>query len=229
MRRLVRRLSSKHPSRDETSVAPNASNGRSSTASDPDNTPMDEPRAAVLGLEDDGLLAKRCLAGDVAAWEQIYAQCHEPLLVSIRFMLGVQGKDANLVDEIAARVWYALVAKDGELLARYNPARGAKLVTFMRALARDELAKHFRGELRRRKREITAFHDRPRPENDLDLSLDSLPEFLATLTPRERGFCNDYLLAEPSGAAAQTHSSANIWQLTHRIHQKLLRFLDLRP
>ena len=33
----------------------------------------------------------------------------------------------NLVDEIAARVWYALVANDGELLARYKPNRRCSL------------------------------------------------------------------------------------------------------
>ena len=58
-----------------------------------------------------------------AAWparwphgRRLYAQCHEPLLLSIRIMLGPRNTDANLVDEIAARVWYALVANDGELL-----------------------------------------------------------------------------------------------------------------
>ena len=69
------------------------------------------------------MLAKRCLSGEVAAWEELYAQCHEPLLVSIRIMLGPQSADATLVDEIAARVWYALVANDGELLSRYKPSR----------------------------------------------------------------------------------------------------------
>ena len=80
--------------------------------------------AVKAGLSADAALASRCLAGDVAAWEELYAQCHEPLLVSIRVMLGPQSADASLVDEIAARVWYALVAKDGELLARYKPSRG---------------------------------------------------------------------------------------------------------
>ena len=75
------------------------------------------------GLCADGLLAKRCLAGEVAAWEELYAQCHEPLLISIRIMLGPQSADASLVDEIAARVWYALVANDGKLLSRYKPSR----------------------------------------------------------------------------------------------------------
>lgn len=179
------------------------------------------------GLHADGLLAKRCLAGEVSAWEELYAQCHEPLLVSTRIMLGGQSKDADLVDEIAARVWYALVAKDGELLSRYNPKRGARLVTFLRALAKDEIARHIRGEVRRRKRELSALRERPRdPMNDFGQSGDSLSEFLCTLTPHERVFCNDYLLAEPSSTQEPSHSTANIWQLSHRIYRKLLRFLD---
>lgn len=186
-----------------------------------------ERSADSAGLRADGLLAKRCLAGEVAAWEELYAQCHEPLLVSTRILLGGQSKDADLVDEIAARVWYALVAKDGELLSRYNPKRGARLVTFLRALAKDEIARHIRGEVRRRKRELSSLRERPRdPMKDFGHSDDSLSEFLGTLTPHERVFCNDYLLAEPSGAKEQSHSTANIWQLSHRIYRKLLRFLD---
>jgi hypothetical protein len=185
-----------------------------------------EGDADVSGSLADARLVQRCLAGEVAAWEELYAQCHEPLLVSVRIMLNGQSKDANLVDEIAARVWYALVAKDGELLTRYNPQR-ARLVTFLRALAKDEIARHFRGEVRRRRRELLALRERPQSTGS-GQSADSLSEFLCTLTPHERVFCNDYLLTEPSGAAEQPHSAANIWQLSHRIYRKLLRFLDVR-
>ncbi len=80
--------------------------------------------AAEAFLQADRQLVDRCLAGEVAAWEEFYAQCHKPLGTAIRIMLG-RPHDPNLVAEIAARVWYALVAKDGELLARYSPAYGA--------------------------------------------------------------------------------------------------------
>ncbi|MGA2030687.1 MAG: hypothetical protein ABSG68_00385 [Thermoguttaceae bacterium] len=134
--------------------------------------------------------------------------------------------DPNLVDEIAARVWYALVANDGELLARYSPQRGARLITFMRALAKDEICRHFRAEIRRREREVAAFRERP-PLAGIDsgYSASGLREFLATLSPQEHSFCCEVLLAEPAPGGEISRSAANIWQLTHRIYKKLLRFL----
>jgi hypothetical protein len=181
---------------------------------------------SLAGARADAQLAKRCLAGDVAAWEQLYAQCHEPLQLSIKIMLGQQSNDANLVDEIAARVWYALVANDGELLARYDFERGARLITFLRALAKDQSAQHFREEVRRRNRELSALRERQRHEKNLGQPGNSLSEFLGTLTPHERVFCSDYLLAEPSGPAKEPCSATSVWQLSHRIYRKLLRFLD---
>jgi hypothetical protein len=178
------------------------------------------------GIDADADLARRCLAGDVAAWEAFYAQCHEPLQVAIRILLGRQASDASLVEEIAARVWYAMVANDGELLARYDPARGARLITFMRTLAKDEISRHFRAEFRRRERLLTALRERPQQRPDPAQLPLALGEFLGTLTPNERSFCSDYLLAQaPEGAAAR-HSMANIWQRSRRLYQKLLRFLD---
>ena len=196
--------------------------------------PVDEPTvqtrgkgAEATGARADGSLAQRCLAGEVDAWEQLYAQCHDPLLVSIGILLGRQSSDSNLVDEIAARVWYALVANDGELLARYDANRGARLITFLRALAKDEIARHFREEVRRRNRELSALRERPRhEERTLGQQVSSLTEFLCTLTPQEKIFCSDYLLAEPAPAEGP-YSSANIWQLSHRIYHKLLHFLKV--
>ena len=93
-------------------------------------TPRHLPRqvedASKAFLQADRQLVDRCLAGEVAAWEEFYAQCHDPLCTAIRIMLGRPHGDPNLVDEIASRVWYALVANDGKLLGRYSPdlARG---------------------------------------------------------------------------------------------------------
>lgn len=185
--------------------------------------------ADTVGLHADAMLVERCVAGEVAAWEALYGQCHEPLLTSVRIMLGRQSNDANLVDEIAARVWYALVAKDGELLARYDSKRGARLVTFLRALAKDEISRHFRAEVRRRKRELEVLREKGQhPGVAPSHPVDSLAEFLCTLTAHERAFCSDYLLAQPTGAPEKLHSEANVWQLTHRIYLKLMRFLHAR-
>ena len=144
---------------------------------------------------------------------------------------GRKDSDANLVEEIAARVWYALVANDGELLARYDSTRGARLITFLRALAKDEIVRHFREEIRRRNRELSVLRDRPQhhqhQEKTLGQQVSSLAEFLCTLTPQERNFCSDYLLAEP--AAEGPYSSTSIWQLSHRVYHKLRGFLNLPP
>ena len=106
----------------------------------------------MAGIRADALLAQRCLAGEVAAWEQLYRQCHEPLLASIRVMLGRQSSDAESGGRDRGNVWYALVADDGELLLQYDSANGARLV--LRALAKDQLARYFREEVRRRQREL---------------------------------------------------------------------------
>jgi len=178
-------------------------------------------------LRADGLLAKRCLAGEVAAWEEIYAQCHEPLLVSISIMLDPKYSDASLVDEIAARVWYALVANDGELLARYKPKRGARLITFLRALAKDEIVRHIRSEVRRRNREVASLRVRPKHlGQDDSQSSNILGEFFGTLTQSEKIFCSNYLLAAPADAVDQTYTKANVWQLSHRIRRKLNHFFN---
>ena len=182
--------------------------------------------ASEVFLQADRQLVDRCLAGEVAAWEEFYSQCHDPLCTAVRIMLGRFHGDPNLVDEIAARVWYALVANDGKLLARYSPKRGARLITFMRALAKDEICRHFRSEIRRRERELSALCERPRPGGiDSGHSASGLTEFLSTLTTQEHDFCCEVLLAEPAPGGKTSRSSDNVWQLTHRLYEKLLDFL----
>jgi len=186
----------------------------------------DADRDGVLA---DRRLAERCLAGEVAAWEEFYGQCHEPLLLSIEIMMGLYDPDPNLVEEIAARVWYALIANDGKLLGRYNSKRGARLITFIRTLAKTQVNRHFRAERRRRKRERAALRERPGHRvADVGQSITSLEAFLATLTPHERNFCHEYLLDSPCQSGDQTQPTrlgANVSQLSHRIREKLLRFV----
>lgn len=183
-------------------------------------------------LADQGLVV-RCLSGEVGAWEELYGRCHGPLLLAIEMMLDPRNRDPHLVDEIAARVWYALVGNDGELLSRYDTDRGARLITFMRAIARDEISRYFRTERRRRDREQAAIREKPQhhaPDHGQPTA--ALDEFLATLTPHERGFFGEHLLCPPSERGensrpnSQKLSAASAWQLTHRIHRKLLEFLD---
>ena len=57
------------------------------------------------------------MAGDEQAWEQLYRQHHRRLLRTIKSLCGPETADVHLVEEIAARVWYALLRDDGQLLA----------------------------------------------------------------------------------------------------------------
>lgn len=203
--------------------------------SEPEAVPREDEEAAEdgqtqeeSGLEKDRCLAQRCVAGEVKAWEELYAQCDHRLRVSIRCLLPRSMADGELVDEIAARVWFALVDKDGKLLRRYDPQQGGRLTTFMRILAKDELCRHFRSELRRRKRELGALRDKPRlGHEDAELSIGEMEEFLRTLTPREHSFYREVLLGESGDAPPLVRSAANVWQLTHRVYQKFLGFLRL--
>jgi len=183
------------------------------------------------GILADVALAKRCVAGEVAAWEQLYGQCHDTLLGTIRKMLGPHGADFSSVDEIAARVWYALVANDGELLRRYSPKYGARLGTFMRALAKDEISRHLRAERRRRKRERRAAVKKSSREQSVAAEMNaSLSEFLVTLSPAERGFADSYLLApanQPLPVAEPRPPATSFWRLTSRIRKKLIDFFGL--
>jgi len=177
-------------------------------------------------------LVQRCVQGEVAAWEELYAQCHQPLCAVIRRRLGRSFADPNLVDELAARVWYAVVANDGELLAKYRPDRGARILTFLCSIARHKMVHYLRCECRRLARDLASARQRrfaavsyPEP------ACASLTDFLATLTPHERRFCTDHLLAggTPTAPTAEkTYSRSNIWQLTHRVYEKLLTFFDRR-
>ena len=122
------------------------------------------------------------------AWEELHLQCHDNLVGTICCLLRGRSNDTNLADEIAARVWYALVEKDGELLLRYDPECGARLITFMRAIARDIMCRHFRSERRRSIRECEASREHP---GHLSAQIDqvdiSLEEFLARGSRPENG------------------------------------------
>ena len=179
-------------------------------------------------VAEDRQLVERCLAGEIAAWSEMYRQFHERLLSSIRSMLGRQGQDTNLVDEIAARVWYALVKNNHELLAKFDASRGCRLSTFLFVLAKNETRVLFRSERRRRNREQVA------SRSEMEGSASSLlgdrladEEFLVTLSPAEKTFYLDVLVARPAEReqAQQAYSSEYLWQLRHRVRKKLERFI----
>jgi DNA-directed RNA polymerase specialized sigma24 family protein len=172
----------------------------------------------------DVLLVKRCLQGDNDAWKEMYEQCQPKLLLSVRALIGKNGRGVNLAEEITARVWLSLVNADGSLLDRYDSQRGYRLTTFLASLARHELLKYWRSEQRRENRERQALSNRSKtPVVGIDHTKVYWHEFLNTLTHREREFVEKVLLAPP-GEEAEEFTRANTWQLRRRIMTKIQRF-----
>ncbi|NLX53542.1 MAG: sigma-70 family RNA polymerase sigma factor [Planctomycetaceae bacterium] len=201
-------------------------NGQNSETARPDGAP---PRSDTQTPDDpdDQTLVDRCRAGDDAAWAEVHARCQSQLIRQIRYTLGERARDQNLVDEIAARVWFGLVADDGYLLERFEPGKGSGLSKYIAAIARFEVLRHQRGEFRRRQREQETQFARRAVHDDrhfAEMTID-VQEFLPTLTPREKEFFYRVLLG--NDGEQMEISAANAWQLRHRIRRKLLEFLDL--
>lgn len=173
--------------------------------------------------QSDRALIDSCLAGQPAAWDALYHTCHDSLLAAIRRQLGPhKSRNAELVDEIAARVWFVLVRNDGELLNRFDPAFGVRLTSFLAAIAKDLMSRHFRSEVRRSRREAVSLQNRP-TATPPSLPPLALEEFLSTLTPAERTFYDDVLAKGEQDPSRAGYSKANAWQLTSRIHRKFRR------
>ena len=176
--------------------------------------------AEIAGTaEGDRQLAKRCLAGEVAAWEELYGRYHEPLCRAIGGMLGAGGSDLSRVDEIAARVWYAVVRNDGELLDRFDPARHTRLGGFLRGLARIEIMQYFRTEYRRRNQEAACVAHAGGSVGYSDWQVNAMiDDFATTLTAGEQEFLEEHLLGQPE-SGERRWSDATIWQ-RGRGHEK---------
>jgi DNA-directed RNA polymerase specialized sigma24 family protein len=192
----------------------------------PERTEAVFPEPDRSGLEADVRLVARCKRGEPVAWSEIYQSFHDRLQASIRPILGPMANDASLVDEIAARVWYALIRNDFELLGRFDPTRGCRLSTFLGVIAKHEARQLLRSERRRRTREQGASKvEATSPLAAREQEIASDEEFLATLTPSERAFYVEVVLAPADAIPAREYSKANAWQLTHRVREKLEDFL----
>lgn len=193
------------------------------------NSPEAPPppvRDVPLTPKDDRELVDDCLAGDLGAWSMLYQACHPKLCAAISTFLRRLSADIDLVDEISARVWYAVVRNDGELLNRFEPERGCRLTTFLAAVAKSEAKQYFRSEKRRKRREALV------SRSEVGLHSNSLPdaticqdEFVASLSPSERAYYESVLLAI-EGSASTEYSREYSWQLRHRVRTKLNRFFE---
>lgn len=190
-----------------------------------DSTGRISPHARGGSATDDQLV-QACIAGTDGAWERMYALCHGPLLRTIQVSLGAQSPSDPLVDEIAARVWFALIRDDFRLLSSFDAARDVRLRSFLAGLARIEILRFFRSERRRILHEGRGGH-RSLLLKRATLDFDSmLEDFSATLTASEREVLEADLAppGEDVGDRLPHVSREAIYQRRHRISIKLREF-----
>lgn len=179
----------------------------------------------------DGLLVKACLAGSQQAWTQLYCETQPRLCEAIGFMLRRVGQHNHLTDEIAARVWFALIRDSGRLLMRFDSERDCRFGVFLVGLARNEIMRYFRSERRRMRREKIGGRVRGAIASYTEAEMDRLMrDFATTLTPRERDFLQRCLKNDDTPNACEPDtlemSDTNVWQHRSRLRRKLESFFS---
>lgn len=196
-------------------------------------------------------LIDRCLAEEDGAWDELYREFHDELLNAIRTFT-VRYNNPELIDEIAARVWYSLTKSDFALLHRFDTSRGASFSAYLSGIAANEFSTYLRTERRRRTREEIVGKISLKRSATPPPEAEDLDEFLAVLTDREREFFLTHLVSgkgqagdhepptgEANGGSAsaadadasgdsdgETLSPVNIRQLRHRVRRKLTRYMS---
>lgn len=193
--------------------------------------PSDDP--LVWRVLQERELIDRCAEGAAQAWSELYLRFHSRLLKTIEMTITPARNDLELVEEIAARVWYALVRDECRLLKAFDPERGASFATYLSIVAKSTAFQYFRAERRRRRREFIVSKSIDIGESDEPMQLlDFADVFLESLSPQERRFYHEHLMARADGQAGApsdkngTISEPNAWQLRHRVLNKLRTYID---
>lgn len=173
----------------------------------------------------DAALLQRCLDGDVLGWEALYDLCQVPLQAAIRSQLGNRARDRDLLEELTAQVWYALVDQEAALLSSFRPDRNCRLTTFVAAVAKNLARNFLRSERRRRTREAGVASQRAEFQVAESGGLSLVAEELrATLSARESGFF-DWCLADcPSQQDTFSGSENTDHQLRFRLRKKVRHY-----
>ena len=178
----------------------------------------------------DQQVVQRCLEGDERAWEKLYRKCHPRLRKAIELLLGVDASDGHVIEEIAARVWYALLKDNHRLLAAYDADRDSALDGFLMGLARIEILRYTRSERRRHSHEMSGGRNRLEEQRVSDWQLATMmDEFTSTLTAGERKFMERFLTGpvdDQTDAELEDLPATTVWTRRYRIRRKLNRFLE---
>jgi len=185
----------------------------------------DDGRSSVLA---DRQLVDDCLTRKPGAWERMYNRAHPALMMAVRKHLGSRAGDQQLVEEIAAQVWYLLIQHDGELLNRFSTERDRRLSSYLGGLAQNQVRTYDRGEQRRHAREAEATRSHRAGEtihesrNPLEMQ-----DFLSTLSDREKKYvawCMRPPAAEPAEQEPFSANENSDRQLRHRLKNKMGTF-----
>ena len=217
-------MSKQNSRNDETGIA------ESAPATNPGPIRCDGGASVKDHVNGDRQIVDRCLAGDKQAWERLYRTYHPRLRRAIQLLLGAEASDVHVIDEIAARVWYALLQNDGRLLGTYDADRQSALDSFLMGLARIEILRYTRAERRRHQHEMRSGRRRLDEQRVSEWQLATMmDEFVSTLTPGQRDFMERFLTA-PAGnkpdSPVEDLSGNCIRVRRHRIRRKLNDFLE---
>src|SRR5262245_47642281 len=84
------------------------------------------------------LLLEPCLEGNNTAWSSLFDELQPILIRMVKQVLGTNSQDQDLVDEIAARVWFTLVDRRFHYLRAFDPQLGVQLTTYLSGIAKTE-------------------------------------------------------------------------------------------
>ena len=178
----------------------------------------------------DRQIVDRCLSGDKQAWEGLYKEFHPRLQKGIQLLLGSEAANVHIIDEIAARVWYALLRDDLRLLGTYDADRESTLDGFLMGLARIEILRYTRAERRRHQHEMRSGRRRLQERRVSEWQLSTMmDEFVSTLTPAQQEFMERFLTApaeDDPDPALNELSGICVRVRRHRIRRKLNDFLE---
>ena len=169
----------------------------------------------------------RCFRGEQRAWEEFFATCTPDLRRLVGYFLGPHRRDAETIEEIVARTWYALVRNDAKLLRRCARIPCGCQRRFLAGIVRNEVRRYVRGEsdrARRQRQFADLCTDRRRPVPTASDYGTMLEDFAQTLNGNERDFFENYLLGSPD--SGRVLSDANVWQRRHRLRVKAMHFLQ---
>jgi DNA-directed RNA polymerase specialized sigma24 family protein len=168
------------------------------------------------------VLVQQCLLGQSEAWDRLYSLCHDSLCAAIRHFLTTP--DEDLVDELAACVWYALVREDCRLMRKFSESRCVRFTTYLNAIACNVARDYLKSAGRRRHREVqhlVATRSCNRLDGD-DTKIE-IEDFVNGLTREEER----YLRWSTSNSATHGYFTGiphRDYRLKHRLKEKLRKF-----